>query len=158
MTKNLKTGFTLIELLVVIAIIGLLSTIVLGSLQIARNKAADSAIKADLAGVLRGGQAELYYSTHGDTYGSLTPAAVCPTVYVAGSASLFSDDLNIVRAINDALSRSQNGSRCIATPTTWAVSVGLKTAGQYWCVDSTGNTVLEITPTINQSINGNKCA
>jgi len=39
---NVKKGFTLIELLVVIAIIGILSAVVLTSLNSSRNKAADS--------------------------------------------------------------------------------------------------------------------
>lgn len=53
-------GFTLIELLVVIAIIGLLSSIVLASLNTARNKANDAARMADVKSLKTA--LELYYN------------------------------------------------------------------------------------------------
>ena len=60
MLKTNKRGFTLIELLVVIAIIGLLATIVLVSLNNARNKANNAKIKSDLSQMMLA--VEMYYS------------------------------------------------------------------------------------------------
>jgi type II secretion system protein G len=55
-------GFTLIELLVVIAIIGLLSAIVLASLNTARTKAQDAARISDVKSLETA--MELYYSAN----------------------------------------------------------------------------------------------
>jgi len=60
MRKN--NGFTLIELLVVIAIIGILATIVLASLNSAREEAKDVSIKTELSHSLR--IAELFWHEH----------------------------------------------------------------------------------------------
>ena len=61
--KNKKRGFTLIELLVVISIIGMLSSIVLASLNRARMKARDAKRKTDLHALRLAVQ--LYYDDNG---------------------------------------------------------------------------------------------
>lgn len=58
-----KKGFTLIELLVVVAIIGLLSSIVLASLNSARSKARDARRMEDLKQIQIA--LELYYDKYG---------------------------------------------------------------------------------------------
>lgn len=60
---NRNSGFTLIELLVVIAIIGLLSSVVLSSLNSAREKGRDAKRKSDMTQVRTA--LELYYDSNG---------------------------------------------------------------------------------------------
>ena len=62
-----QRGFTLIELLVVIAIIGILSAVVLASLNTARSKGNDAAVMSNIDGIRT--QAGVYSSTNG-SYGS----------------------------------------------------------------------------------------
>ncbi len=130
--KDSRRGFTLIELLVVIAIIGILSSIVLASLNTARSKGNDAAIKANLATISV--QAELYYDGAGaGTYGAA--GSSCST-----ASSMFAD-ATIAQAILAADSANGSGTLTCqtvagATPA-WAVS-STNVAGSTWCVDSRG--------------------
>ena len=70
-------GFTLIELLVVIAIIGLLSSIVLASLNTARLKAEDAKTQLDFNSISTALQ--LYYDKHGSFPSNETPCCGYPS-------------------------------------------------------------------------------
>lgn len=130
-----QKGFTLIELLIVIAIIGIISTIVLAQLNDARNKAGDASVKANLAGIRS--QIGLYYENN-NSYAPTTVfnIAVCPSSVTTGN--IFSDPV-VIQAINAAvLAGGNNDSRCSASGATFAISVGMKTGEQSWCIDSQG--------------------
>ena len=139
MYKNRSRGFTLIELLVVIAIIGILSAVVLASLNTARNKGTDAAVQSDLTTSQT--QAEIYYGgTGGNSYGTLS-FATDGNCTASTSPSMFSDP-TIQKAINGALTANQSlGSgrvACVANGTTYAIGAKTVAATGWWCVDSTG--------------------
>jgi len=132
-------GFTLIELLVVIAIIGVLSAVVLASLNTARSKGNDAGVKANLATV--GTQAALYLSDN-NTYGTFA-LGTCPTSAAAGN--VFGND-TVVRAVAAALTDSAGGTAtfCAANGSAYAAAVPrpaeiATTTSVLWCVDSVGN-------------------
>jgi prepilin-type N-terminal cleavage/methylation domain-containing protein len=132
MTKHTHTrGFTLIELLVVIAIIGILASVVLASLNSARDKGADAAIKSNLNNARA--QAELYYDDHSRSYASLCSAGI--NTMTAGAASAGSWTV-----VNTAtVAGTASTVICHDSAGAWAVAAPLKsTSGQYYCVDSTG--------------------
>jgi prepilin-type N-terminal cleavage/methylation domain-containing protein len=133
LASSARRGFTLIELLVVIAIIGILSSVVLASLNTARNKGADAAVKSNLANARA--EAELFYDT-GQTY-----TGVCA-----------STGTNVIGDNTDAASQAGAGNTTsdvcnISTAgDAWAASAPLKvqnqvsgtSAGDFYCVDSKG--------------------
>ena len=128
---NLKKGFTLIELLVVIAIIGILSSVVLASLNSARGKGADAAIKANLNGIRS--QAELYYETlNPPSYAAAAFATTTAAGCTGASAGVFSDP-NIKAAITTAAANA--GTANIAGGTGVSIACGAATANStYWMV------------------------
>ena len=134
---NKKSGFTLIELLVVIAIIGILSSVVLASLNTARGKGADAAVKEDLNNMRA--QAELQYDTAGGTY-----AGVCANTNVTQAltnAAASGPSGTTVAAANAA--GSATTVACDNAAGSWVIQAPLKGAGGYWCVDNSGNAKAE---------------
>lgn len=128
-------GFTLIELLVVIAIIGILSSVVLASLNTARNKGADAAIKSNLSAARA--EAEIYYDSNGNQYHTASTAAGGVGVCASTGTNVIGD--SIAAAISASGSGETVANSCYASQTAWAASVRMKSnTSEYYCVDSTG--------------------
>ena len=137
---TVSAGFTLIELLVVIAIIGILSAVVLASLNTARDKGSDAAIMSDMDSIRT--QAQLYYGENSDSYGVRGIAE--PSCAVADNpGNLFADPIiaKQVAAADLANGSALNNLTCnvSADGSAYAAAFQLVAVpGTYYCIDSTG--------------------
>ena len=129
---SLTAGFTLIELLVVIAIIGILASVVLASLNTARAKGNDAAIKSNLTGTRAA--MEVFYDT-GNTYAAgCADANVLAQINAAKAAAGISN-ATLVNSVGASLTAT-----CNAGATGYLIEVPLKTiTTSFFCVDGTGN-------------------
>ena len=139
---NSSKGFSLIELLIVITIVGLLSTIVLGSISNSRARAYDSKIKQQLASFRTA--AEVYFgnqipnsyapatnSCTSGVFNDVSPTNGSPGLYIAeGNLPYFAQVF------------------CSATDSAYALKATLYSDNEYWCVDSKGSARIIVgTPT-----------
>jgi type IV pilus assembly protein PilE len=142
MQKN--KGFTLIELLVVIAIIGILSSVVLASLNSARAKGANASAQSNLANARA--QAELFYDSNNGSYAGIcgvgatavndtTVTGINKMVLAAAHASMTATTTPSINTTATA-----TNSVCNATATAWSATVVLRNqaSGTVYCADSTG--------------------
>jgi prepilin-type N-terminal cleavage/methylation domain-containing protein len=139
-----QKGFTLIELLVVIAIIGILSAVVMASLDTARGKASDAAAEEDLNNIMA--QAELVYSNNGQSYANVCNTADANGAIVVGAISAAATAEGLVWA--GSTNNSANVA-CIADTTNgayWLAYTQLPRGvgvGAWWCVDNNGHSKSE---------------
>lgn len=133
LTKPSLAGFTLIELLIVIAIIGVLSSVVLASLQTAREKGTNVSIESSIGGLRSAG--EIYFSDASNTYEVDNDTdSVCITDDLAAHKGI----LRMLVAADAA--NGVGAVVCNDDPSSWAAAAQLigSDSGNYFCADSTG--------------------
>ncbi len=122
-----------------IAIIGILASVVLASLNSARDKGADSAVKSNLANTRA--QAELFYDNNGRSYAGVCaltgtnvigPAVNAAKVAYGGAVTVYAT----------TTASTWDTEQCHNSQAAWAAIAPLRASASgaivAWCVDSTG--------------------
>lgn len=158
MKKVINKGFTLIELLVVIAIIGILASIVLVSLNSARNKGKDTRIISDINQIRTQIESE---ANNAGTYTGGTGASNC-----LSSATVTLNDASTICSKTTAggLGKDAIDSGGAITVKTWPTTAGTSynayaiyssnNSGSGYCVDSSGKTGTGIPTTYTSATAG----
>ncbi|MDB5238920.1 MAG: gspG [Candidatus Parcubacteria bacterium] len=147
LTSAFTKGFTLIELLVVIAIIGLLASIVLVSLNSARNKGKDARIISDVQQARTALESGFNGFGFPDLNGTGTCIASNTSTAPFGTCILTTGpDFTVLNQLN-ADAANQGGAILVAVGqngsnnTSYAIRGKLSSNSSiYFCVDSTGKT------------------
>ena len=151
MKNKFNRGFTLIELLVVIAIIGVLSAVVLASLNTARSKGANAAVKSNLANIRV--QAEIFFDSA--AFGNGTYSSLCTnTKFAQGVTAAHTASGATGSVVNtSATTQTITTTNCRADSVSWSVSTPLKVpevvnsvTRNYWCVDYIGTSAARANP------------
>src|SRR3989344_1337388 len=119
--KNNK-GFTLIEILIVVGIIGVLSSVVLGQLTLARQKAANATIKANMSSLR--------------TEAGIAYEEAAPNSYDDVCASP-----KFMEALTQVGTLGGTPAECFDSDTAWVVKATLNLAegtNTSWCADLSG--------------------
>jgi prepilin-type N-terminal cleavage/methylation domain-containing protein len=120
-------GFTLMEVLMYVIIVGILASIVMSSIRIARESGNDSAIKADLNNIRT--EASNFFDTN-NSYGTAGTSCTEP-------GSVFNSP-RIENQISSAESISSQPATCANSATKWVISIPLRNETGSWCVDEQG--------------------
>ncbi len=125
--KKYSHGFTLIEILITITIIGILASVVVASLNTARDKATDASVKSNLHNMK--GESGIYY----DDNRSYTNICSNDQKFLEAMAGAQTAVSGVV-----AFGGLGDGE-CVDISSEWAAWVNLQFATTTaWCVDSTG--------------------